>query len=33
VGHCTNFAKSYKAMAEDLTALAKEHDAMAAHRD
>jgi len=30
VEHCNNLAKSYKAMAEDLTALAKEHDAMAA---
>jgi hypothetical protein len=30
VEHCNNLAKSYKAMAENLTALAKEHDAMAA---
>jgi hypothetical protein len=30
IEHCNNLAKSYKAMAEDLTALAKEHEAMAA---
>jgi len=30
IEHCNNLAKSYKAMEEDLAALAKEHEAMAA---
>jgi predicted component of type VI protein secretion system len=30
IDHCKKLAKSYKAMAEDLTGLAKEHEAMAA---
>jgi len=30
IEHCNSLAKSYKSMAEDLTALAKEHEAVAA---